>query len=43
VLSGVLADQVDGLVAACPGGTEVRRSAEAGWGAAVVSRPGDAS
>lgn len=38
VLSGVLEDQVGALVAAFPGCSEVRRAAEAGWGAVVLSR-----
>lgn len=38
VLSGVLDDRVDALVAACRGCAEARRTAESGWGCVVVTR-----
>ncbi len=38
VLSGILEDRLDALVAACAGCAEVRRTAEAGWGCVVLRR-----
>jgi ribosomal protein L11 methyltransferase len=38
VLSGILEDRVDALVAACAGCAEVRRTAEAGWGCVLLRR-----
>lgn len=39
VLSGIVDDQVDPLVAALAGGVERARTSEAGWSAVVVDRP----
>jgi ribosomal protein L11 methyltransferase len=38
VLSGILEDRIDALVAACVGCAEVRRTAEAGWGCVLLRR-----